>query len=44
MATLIITFIAVFALGICWGMGIQTMLDRYKRYKHLHEVIKGGRS
>ena len=44
MATLIITFIAVCGLGICWGMGIKTMLNRYDRYKHLHEVIKGRRS
>lgn len=43
MVLLIITIIVVFGFGIFWGMGLQTMLDRYKRYKHLHEVIKGGR-
>jgi hypothetical protein len=41
---LIITLIAVFVLGIIWGMGIQAMRERDKRYRHLCDVLigKGG--
>ncbi|PKN20405.1 MAG: hypothetical protein CVU71_01035 [Deltaproteobacteria bacterium HGW-Deltaproteobacteria-6] len=39
---LIITLVVILIVGIFWGMGIKTMLDRYKRYKYLYRLLEEG--